>query len=218
MKPNSGTANIVWHPNRVTEQDRIQLLHQRGCVLWMTGLSGSGKSTIAVALESHLMQQGHAAYVLDGDNIRHGLNADLDFSPDARRENIRRIAHVAALLADAGLIVITAFISPYREDRNAARNIINTSPEESIDRFREIFINTPLEVCEQRDPKALYAKARRGEISNFTGIQAPFEAPQSPDIEVLTATLSVPECVDSIMSQTIEFHDPFGSTSENRHI
>ncbi len=201
-------TNIVWHANRVTGEDRIKLLQQRGCVLWMTGLSGSGKSTIAMALESYFLQHGKAAYVLDGDNIRHGLNADLDFSPQGRRENIRRIAHVAALLADAGLLVITAFISPYAEDRLQARKIITTQDETSIDRFREVYINTPLETCEARDPKALYAKARRGEISNFTGIQAPFEAPQNPDIEIRTASQSVAESVEQIVKSTITFHSP----------
>ncbi len=207
MNNKSKASNITWHKNRVSQQDRINLLQQRGCVLWMTGLSGSGKSTIAVALESYLIKQGHAAYVLDGDNIRHGLNADLDFSPESRQENIRRVAHVAALMADAGLIVITAFISPYAEDRAAARNIINLRKDKKTDRFREVFINTPLEVCEQRDPKALYAKARKGEISDFTAIHAPFEAPESPDIEVHTATQSITECVTSIITQTASFHD-----------
>lgn len=185
--------------------DRASIMQQKGCVLWMTGLSGSGKSTLAVELESTLMQQGHAAFVLDGDNVRHGLNADLDFSPSGRRENIRRIAHVAALLADAGIITITAFISPYAEDRAAARQIVNTAREETRDRFREVYVNTPLEICEQRDPKALYAKARRGEITNFTGIQAPFEAPAKPDINIPAGTLSIPECVTFVMQRIQDF-------------
>lgn len=191
--------NITWHPTRVTPEDRNSLMRQKGVVLWMTGLSGSGKSSIAVALEAELIQRGHPAYILDGDNIRHGLNADLDFSQKDRGENIRRIAHVAALLADAGLITITAFISPYAEDRDAARDIINRKQHTPVNRFREVYINTPLEICEQRDPKALYAKARRGEITNFTGIDAPFEAPASPEIEIPTNKLSVAEAVDSII-------------------
>ncbi len=204
----SNNQNITWHTNRVSTHDRISVMQQQGCVLWMTGLSGSGKSTIAVALESALMQRGHAAYVLDGDNIRHGLNADLDFSPAGRRENIRRIAHVAALLADAGIITITAFISPYTEDRAAARTIINTCRDATVDRFREVYIQTPLEVCEQRDPKALYAKARKGEISNFTGIHDPFEAPTAPDIEVHTQNHSVEECVNTILTSINPFTTP----------
>lgn len=205
MQSQETASNIKWHPNRVNSTDRQQVLQQRGCVLWMTGLSGSGKSTVAVELEARLIRSGHAAYVLDGDNIRHGLNADLDFSPAGRRENIRRIAHVAVLLADAGLITITAFISPYAEDRAAARSIVNRSPSGELDRFREVFIDTPLAVCEARDPKALYAKARRGEITNFTGIQAPFEAPRHPDITVPSGTLPVPDCVSLVLAALRDF-------------
>ncbi len=206
MKTDRRANNITWHHNGVSPQDRMKQLGQRGCVLWMTGLSGSGKSTIAVALEANLMQKGHVAYVLDGDNIRHGLNADLDFSEAGRRENIRRIAHVAALMADAGLIVITAFISPYAEDRAAARHIIDSHPNPQGKRFTEIYVNTPLAVCEERDPKSLYAKARKGEIPHFTGINAPFEAPPAPDIEICTARYSVAECVACIIEQTAAFH------------
>jgi adenylyl-sulfate kinase len=201
MSNSSSSTNIIWHPNRVTNENRNNLLGQQGCVLWMTGLSGSGKSTLAVELEARLVASRHAAFVLDGDNIRHGLNGDLDFSPAGRKENIRRIAHVAALLADAGLIAITAFISPYAEDRAQARTIINHSQAGTAHRFLEIFVDTPLAICEQRDPKALYAKARRGEIADFTGIQAPFEAPLHPDIHVPTGHLPVTDCVNVILTK-----------------
>lgn len=203
MKPRA--ENIVWNNASVSADDRHRLFHQQGCVLWFTGLSGSGKSTIARALEYHLIQAGQAAYVLDGDNIRHGLNADLDFSPAARSENIRRVAEAAALFADAGLITITAFISPYMADRQRAHDIISISPDEHAAHrasrpFFEIYINTPLDICEARDPKALYAKARAGEIREFTGISAPFEAPTRPDLEVRTAGTTVDACVQDILA------------------
>ena len=195
-------TNITWHSANVSADDRAQLLKQKGCVLWFTGLSGSGKSTIAVALEAELVRCGHAAYVLDGDNIRHGLNSDLGFSADDRSENIRRISEVAALFADAGLITITAFISPYRADRSQARKIINNALGSSADaspRFIEVFINTPLEICEARDPKNLYKKARTGDIPNFTGISSPYEAPENPEITIDTIKSSVPEIVAEIV-------------------
>ena len=204
---NAPTPNIVWHNAHVTQNDRERVLGQRGCVLWFTGLSGSGKSTIATALEEVLMNQGHAACVLDGDNVRHGLNSDLDFSPESRKENIRRLGEVAKLFADAGLITITAFISPYRADRDRARSIVdganpeNLPPPAPSSRFFEVYVNTPLDVCESRDPKKLYAKARTGEIPNFTGISAPFEAAEKPDIELRTAEHSVEACVGQILEQ-----------------
>lgn len=191
-------SNIVWHEGQVAAEDRARVLGQRGCVLWFTGLSGSGKSTVARAVEAALLKRGHAAYVLDGDNVRHGLNSDLAFSPEDRKENIRRLGEVAALFADAGLITITAFISPYHADRDRARTILQERTSAS---FLEVFVNTPLEVCESRDPKNLYAKARAGEIPDFTGISAPFEAPASPEIEILTAQKSVEECVDQVLSE-----------------
>jgi len=191
-------SNVVWHEGHVTAEDRAKVLGQRGCVLWFTGLSGSGKSTVARAVEAALLKRGYAAYVLDGDNVRHGLNSDLAFSPEDRRENIRRLGEVAALFADSGLITITAFISPYQADRDRARTILQ---ERSSASFLEVFVNTPLEVCESRDPKNLYAKARAGEIPDFTGISAPFEAPASPEIEILTAHKSVEECVDQVLSE-----------------
>jgi adenylyl-sulfate kinase len=184
---------VVWHAGQVTGEERALLLKQRAATLWLTGLSGAGKSTIACALERRLLDGGHAAYVLDGDNVRHGLNRDLGFSPEDRAENIRRIAEVARLLNDAGLIVITAFISPYREDRKTARLIIG--PEE----FQEVHVNTPMQVCEERDPKGLYRRARLGEIPAFTGISAPYEPPLDPVCTIDTANCSVDECVDLLM-------------------
>jgi len=194
----STPSNIVWHDGHVTTEDRSRVLGQRGCVLWFTGLSGSGKSTVARAVEEALLKRGHAAYVLDGDNVRHGLNSDLGFSPEDRKENIRRLGEVAALFADSGLITITAFISPYQADRNQARRILE---ERTVAHFFEVYVNTPIEVCEERDPKNLYAKARAGEIPEFTGISAPFEAPVSPEIELLTARKTIEECVDQVLRE-----------------
>jgi len=162
-------------------------------VLWLTGLSSAGKSTIATELERELFNLGRHAYVLDGDNIRHGLGSDLGFSPKDRTENIRRIGEVAKLFADAGVICITAFISPYREDRGLVRRILPRG------RFIEVFVNAPLEVCEQRDPKGLYAKARAKEIKEFTGISAPYEAPLNPEIELRTDQLTIAECVTRVL-------------------
>ncbi len=214
MTTTNNNNNIVWHEGHVTAEDRARILGQRGCVLWFTGLSGSGKSTIARALEQALLNAGHAAYVLDGDNVRHGLNSDLDFSPEARKENIRRLGEVARLFADAGLITITAFISPYREDRDRARSIIDANVGNAqlsdssapcsmphAPRFFEVYVNTPLDICESRDPKKLYAKARAGEIQDFTGISAPFEAPKEPEIELLSGEKSVEDCVNQIVDQ-----------------
>ncbi len=200
---NSNSENIVWHEAHVTPEDRERVLGHKGCVLWFTGLSGSGKSTIARAVEEALIRQGHAAYVLDGDNVRHGLNSDLDFSPASRKENIRRLGEVAKLFADSGLITITAFISPYQKDRDRARSIIESqetsTPTTSDLRFLEVYVNTPLAVCESRDPKKLYAKARSGEIPNFTGISAPFESPESPEIELLAHENSIEACVNQVL-------------------
>jgi adenylylsulfate kinase len=165
--------------------------------LWFTGLSGSGKSTIAIELEHQLFAGGYCAQLLDGDNIRSGINANLSFTPGDRVENIRRIAEVSKLFVQAGLITLNTFISPTREMRAMARDIIG--PQD----FIEIFINTPLEVCEQRDVKGLYAKARKGEIKNFTGIDAPYEAPEAPQIEILTTEKTVVECVDDILAQIL---------------
>ncbi len=188
------SRNITRHRGLVTSEQRQQVLRgQRPATLWFTGLSGSGKSTAAFALEKRLLDAGHAVYVLDGDNVRHGLNRDLGFSPAERTENIRRIAEVARLMNDAGLIVIASFIAPYRADRRRAREIIGD------EQFFEVFVDAPLEVCEQRDPKGLYAKARRGEIADFTGISAPYEAPESPEVHLLSAEHPVEELVDTVV-------------------
>ena len=185
--------NLTWHDSQVGAADRRRLLGHAGCVVWLTGLSGSGKSTVARALEKRLIEAGRLACVLDGDNVRHGLNSDLGFSAEDRCENIRRIGQVAALLADAGLITMTAFISPYRAGRRGARGAVGE------DRFVEVFLDAPLDLCEQRDPKGLYKKARSGEIADFTGLDAPYEAPESADLVLATGRLSVQECVESIM-------------------
>ncbi len=188
--------NIVWHHGELTHADRCRQLRARGCTLWFTGLSGSGKSTIASALEAELVRRGVFAYRLDGDNIRHGLNADLGFSPTHREENIRRIGEVARLFADAGVIAITSFISPYRADRAKARALHAVAGLP----FLEVFVNTPLEVCEARDPKGLYKKVRAGEIQGFTGIDDPYEPPEAPEIELMTARQSVEQSVRALIA------------------
>ncbi|MGO8836657.1 MAG: adenylyl-sulfate kinase [Limisphaerales bacterium] len=189
------SENIYRSRGKVTTSQRESRNGHRGCVLWLTGLSGSGKSTIATELERELFNLGRQAYVLDGDNIRHGLGSDLGFSHTDRTENIRRIGEVARLFADAGFICITAFISPYRADRELARKIAPRG------RFLEVYLNTPLEICELRDLKGLYAKARAGEIKEFTGISAPYEPPQKPELELHTGRLRVAECVSAILDQ-----------------
>lgn len=174
-------TNITWHEGHVTRDAREKLLKQKGALIWMTGLSASGKSTIAYTLEHALVQRGHLCYVLDGDNIRHGLNKNLGFSAEDRQENIRRIAEVGKLFVDAGIITITAFISPYRGDRDAARATLGQG------NFFEVFCDTPIDVCEKRDPKGLYKKARAGEIKGFTGIDDPYEAPLKPELVIDTS-------------------------------
>ena len=188
------SENIYWSDSKVSHAQRAHRNRHPGCVLWMTGLSGSGKSTIAVELERELFRSGNHAYVLDGDNIRHGLCSDLGFSAEDRKENIRRVGEVAKLFADAGLICITAFISPYRADRDRVREIMKDGPG----RFVEVYLNTPLSVCERRDPKGLYAKARANQLQEFTGISAPYEAPQRPEIELATDEFSVSESVTQV--------------------
>ncbi|PAW78455.1 MAG: adenylyl-sulfate kinase [Verrucomicrobia bacterium Tous-C9LFEB] len=189
------SENIYWSEGEVTREDRITHFNHRGAVIWLTGLSGSGKSTLAKALETTLFVRGIGAYVLDGDNLRHGIASDLGFSAADRTENIRRAAHAARLLADAGLVVITALISPFVEDRNKAREIIT---EAGIP-FAEVYVNTPLEVCEERDPKKLYAKARAGEIKGFTGIDAPYEPPVKSELELPTDKLTKEECLTRLL-------------------
>ena len=188
-------TNITWHEGAVTREERTANMGQTGCTLWMTGLSGSGKSTVAVALEQVLMQRGYHAYRLDGDNIRHGLNKNLGFSAVDRDENIRRIGEVTKLFADAGVISITSFISPYAE----ARQMVRELHEKDGIPFFEVYVNAPLDVAESRDPKGLYKKARAGEIKGFTGIDDPFEAPESPEIELRTDELSVEQSVEKLL-------------------
>jgi bifunctional enzyme CysN/CysC len=182
------STNITPVAHGMSDEDRWRHQGHRGGVLWLTGLPGSGKSTLAFALEQRLFKAGYRAYVLDGDNIRHGLNADLGFSPVDRTENIRRVGEVAALFAGAGMIVITAFISPYRADRAAARKAAKQN-------FHEVFLGASLETCEKRDPKGLYAKARRGEIGEFTGVTAPYEAPEKPELMIDTGAMKAEDSV-----------------------
>ena len=188
------STNIVWHDQSVSKEERSAHKNQKPCVLWFTGLSGSGKSTVANALEHTLAQRGQHTFLLDGDNVRHGLNKDLGFSDEDRVENIRRIGEVAKLFVDAGLIAVTAFISPFRSDRQLVRDLLGTHE------FVEIHMDTPLETCESRDPKGLYKKARAGEIKNFTGIDSDYEAPLSAEITLDTSVQSVDECVEQIIN------------------
>src|SRR5918999_3684656 len=174
------SANVVWQPGDLTREQRWQALGGPGATVWFTGLPSSGKSTVAAAVEARLLAEGHAAYVLDGDNLRHGLNGDLGFSAADRAENVRRTAEVAALMADAGVVALVSLVSPVRADRAAARAV----HERSSLAFVETWVSTPLEECERRDPKGLYARARAGEIPDFTGIGQPYEAPESPDLEI----------------------------------
>jgi len=191
--------NIVWQDTKVTLSDRELLMRQKGLIIWFTGLSGSGKSTIAVELEKRLHQKGFYTYLLDGDNIRHGLNSDLSFSPQDREENIRRIGEVACLFLDAGLITIASFISPYRKDRDRIREKAGKG------RFIEVFVDCPLQVCEQRDVKGLYKMARAGKITDFTGISAPYEKPESAEITVNSSMDTVEESIEKIYRYISEF-------------
>jgi len=187
------STNVTWHHGQVTRAEREKLLRQRGVTVWLTGLSGSGKSTLAVAAERALVSCGRLAYVLDGDNIRHGLNKNLGFGPADRTENIRRIGEVAKLFTDAGLIVFTSFISPYRADRDAVRALMPAGD------FVEVFVDASVATCEGRDVKGLYRRARAGEIPEFTGISAPYEAPLSPEWVLDTNRQSVDESVEAIL-------------------
>ena len=187
-------TNITWHAGAITNEDRERLLNQKGIVIWYTGLSGSGKSTLAHAVEEKLFENGNISYVLDGDNIRHGLNKNLGFSPADREENIRRIGEVSNLFADSGVIAMTAFISPYRGDRDKARELVLEG------RFIEVYVKVPLEVAESRDPKGLYKKARAGEIKEFTGIDAPYEEPLNAELVIDTSEHSLEESADIVIN------------------
>jgi adenylyl-sulfate kinase len=193
-------ANLTWHIGEVDREARTAAYGHRGAILWFTGLSGSGKSTIAHRVERMLVERGAFAYVLDGDNVRHGLNSDLGFSTEDRVENIRRIGEVARLFADAGALVLSAFISPYRKDRDRVRALMG--PNE----FVEVFVDTPLEICETRDPKGLYKKARAGEISNFTGLDAPYEQPKAPEVHLETVSLTIDEAATCVTRYLEEQH------------
>ncbi|MFM5336312.1 adenylyl-sulfate kinase [Aeromonas enteropelogenes] len=187
-------SNIVWHAHAVDKQSRAEQKGQKPLVIWFTGLSGAGKSTLAGALEQALAAAGKHTYLLDGDNVRHGLCGDLGFDDAARQENIRRVGEVAKLMVDAGLIVLTAFISPFRAERQLVRNLVGEGE------FVEVFVDAPLSVCEERDPKGLYKKARAGEIRNFTGIDSAYEAPEQPEIHLLNAGKPVEALVDELLT------------------
>jgi adenylylsulfate kinase len=185
--------HIIPHDHDISQADREKLNGHKGLLIWFTGLSGSGKSTVANLLERKLYEKGIHTFILDGDNIRSGLNSDLDFSSESRKENIRRIGEVSNLFVNNGTVALSAFISPFRSDRDQVRSIVGS------DRYLEIFVDCPLEVCEKRDVKGLYKKARAGEISNFTGISSPFEAPENPDVHLRTDKDSKEDCVTKIM-------------------
>jgi len=193
----SSNENIVWHEHHVTKKERSNIKEQKSCILWFTGLSGSGKSTIANAVEVKLLELHKHTYLLDGDNVRMGLNKGLTFSDADRVENIRRIGEVSKLFVDAGVIVLTAFISPFMQDRQQVSDLVEDGE------FIEVFVDTPLEVCEGRDPKGLYKKARNGEIPNFTGISSPYEAPQNPEIHIDNDGLSIEEAADMVVKYLI---------------
>ena len=193
-------TNVVWHEHKVSKEDREKLLNQKGVIIWTTGLSGSGKSTVANEIAYKLHSIGKLTYVLDGDNIRHGLNKNLGFSPEDRNENIRRISEVAKLFSDAGVIAITAFISPYRKFRNYCRELVKPG------QFMEVYCKASLDTCEKRDPKGMYKKAREGIIKDFTGIDAPYEEPENPEVIVDTDKETVEESVDKVISILKKFN------------
>ncbi len=196
------SSNIKWHEG-LSRESRFEQLQTQGATLWFTGLSGSGKSTIATALEKELISRGRHAYRLDGDNLRHGLNSDLGFSPDDRTENIRRVGEVSVLMADSGCLVLSSFISPYQKDRDQIREL---HKKHGLD-FIEVFIDASVETCESRDPKGLYKKARAGEIPSFTGISAPYEAPTKPELRIETGNCSIEQaakqCIDALKNRNI---------------
>lgn len=187
------SENIVWHDHHVSQQERAELKGQKPCILWFTGLSGSGKSTVGNAVEAMLYHRGKHTYLLDGDNVRHGLNKGLTFSEEDRIENIRRVGEVSKLFVDSAIIVLTAFISPFRKDRQMVRDMTQSGE------FIEVFVDAPLDVCEQRDPKGLYKKARAGEIKDFTGIDSPYEAPENPEIHLVNHNVSVEDMAAQVI-------------------
>ena len=191
-------SNVVWHQSTVSNRDRNKLLNQKPFVLWFTGLSASGKSTLANIVEQKLYKMKYNTYLLDGDNIRHGLNKDLGFNEESRVENIRRIGEVSKLFLNCGIITLTAFISPFKSDRKLVRELFDKG------QFLEVFIDSSLEVCENRDPKGMYAKARKGEIKNFTGISSPYEAPLNPEIHVINNSITLDEASNQIISYLID--------------
>ena len=194
MATEERATNVVWHEGHVSRVEHEALLEQKGVLVWLTGLPSSGKSTTAFTTEHLLVERGHLAYVLDGDNIRHGLNKNLGFSAADREENIRRIGEVGKLFADTGVITLSSFVSPYRADRDKVRALMPDG------RFIEVFIDTPLELCEKRDPKGLYKKARTGEIPNFTGISDPYEAPTAAELVIATADCTPEEAAERIIA------------------
>lgn len=191
-------SNVVWHQSTISNKDRNKLLDQKPFVLWFTGLSASGKSTLANAVEQKLYNMNYKTYLLDGDNVRHGLNNDLGFDEESRVENIRRIGEVSKLFLDAGIITLTAFISPFQSDRLLVRKLFEKG------QFLEVFIDSSLEVCENRDPKGMYIKARSGEIKNFTGVSSPYEPPSNPEIHVVNNSISIDEASEKIISYLIK--------------
>lgn len=191
-------TNIVPQDYRISKNDRRELNGHGSVIVWFTGLSGSGKSTLANAVEQELFKQGIRTYVLDGDNIRHGLNSNVDFSAEGRTENIRRIGEVAKLFIDAGVVVLTAFISPFKSDRDRVRSLV------ASEEFIEVFVDCPLEICEQRDVKGLYKKARAGEIADFTGISSPFEAPENPELTIATGTIPLHQSVEQVTNYILK--------------
>ncbi|MFL0507448.1 adenylyl-sulfate kinase [Ureibacillus sp. 179-F W5.1 NHS] len=192
------SSNIVWHEASINKSERREKNHHHSFILWFTGLSASGKSSIANSLARRLFEQGNQSFVLDGDNIRHGLNKDLGFDEDSRKENIRRIGEVSKLFVESGQIVLTAFISPYKEDRNVVRSLVEEGE------FIEVYVKCSVEECERRDPKGLYEKARKNEIKNFTGISAPYEAPDNPEIVVNSEQYSIEECTEQLINFLVE--------------